>query len=214
MSDSLLTDVLYQSSKTPSRKRETGHCFIISTTHLMQTQRSDEETELDVDILDQAEKGDATKKKKKTTKKRKPRKRSTKKKKKSNFNRKRDRTGKLKRKPRIDVKTLSRDLSRKARRKRNNSIKLAVFRGHMNRTAGGLTQSDIIRRKTGSGFRIVSKRRSELAKKHPWIVALAEAKKQLHAKNPTKFPLNKMVLVRIGTPLYVLAKKIQAKNKK
>ena len=51
-----------------------------------------------------------------------------------------------------------------------------VMYGSADQTAGGLTKKDLKKSKTGE---IVSKARSKIAKKNPWIKAVAKAKKEL-----------------------------------
>ena len=50
-----------------------------------------------------------------------------------------------------------------------------VLHGNADRTAGGLTKKDLVK-KDGE---IVSKSKAKSAKKNPWIAAVAKAKKEL-----------------------------------
>merc|ERR1712188_37306 len=73
--------------------------------------------------------------------------------------------------------------------------KVMVLRGSKAKTVGGLTAKDLTKNKNG---RVVSKKRSALGKKSPWIQACAKARKALKIKGFT--------IIKKGTPLYAKAK--------
>merc|ERR1712094_141220 len=76
-----------------------------------------------------------------------------------------------------------------------------VFRGTKEKTATGLTKSDLIKNKNG---KIVSKKRSLLAKKNNfikgWTTAVQKARKALGLKG--------FVAIKKGSPLYIKAKEL------
>merc|ERR1712159_281460 len=79
--------------------------------------------------------------------------------------------------------------------------KAVVLRGNKEKTAGGLTKSDLIRNKRG---KIVSKKQSALAKKRfastvgPWVQACKKARAALKIKG--------FMAIKKGSPLYIKAK--------
>merc|ERR1711904_731714 len=73
--------------------------------------------------------------------------------------------------------------------------KVMVLRGSKAKTIGGLTAKDLIKNKHG---RTVSKKRSALGKKHPWMQAVAKARKALKITGFTA--------LKKGTPFYAKAK--------
>merc|ERR1712045_449665 len=75
-----------------------------------------------------------------------------------------------------------------------------VFLGKTSKTKGGLSKGALVKNKGG---KIVSKKASDRSKKHPWIVAVAAARKALKIKGfaPTKK----------GSPLYKKAKELYGK---
>merc|ERR1719199_1852297 len=80
--------------------------------------------------------------------------------------------------------------------------KVVVFRGTKEKTAGGMTKSDLIKNKAG---RIVSKKQSANGKKayaniKGWTVAVQKARKALGVKG--------FIAVKKGTPLYKKAKEL------
>merc|ERR1719262_907837 len=76
--------------------------------------------------------------------------------------------------------------------------KAMVLRGSKEKTVGGLTAKDLFRNKNG---RIVSKKRSAMSKKSPWIAAVQKARKALK--------ITGFSAIKKGTPLYVKAKILQ-----
>ena len=70
-----------------------------------------------------------------------------------------------------------------------------VLRGSKAKTIGGLTAKDLTKNKNG---KIVSKKQSAMGKKHPWMQAVAKARKALKIKGFTA--------IKKGTPLYAKAK--------
>merc|ERR1711918_49309 len=70
-----------------------------------------------------------------------------------------------------------------------------VLRGSKAKTVGGLTSKDLTKNKSG---KIVSKKQSALGKKHPWMQAVAKARKALKT---TGFSA-----IMKGTPLGAKAK--------
>merc|ERR1712093_865814 len=88
----------------------------------------------------------------------------------------------------------------KAMKKKPVSAKLAkrhAFFGKIGKTATGLTKTDLVQSKTG---KIVSKKKSLLGKKSPWIAAVQKARKELKIKG--------FAVVKKGTPLYKKAKEL------
>merc|ERR1711907_35486 len=79
--------------------------------------------------------------------------------------------------------------------------KAVVFRGTKEKTVGGMTKSDLIKNKYG---KIVSKKKSQLAKKNNfikgWTTAVSKARKALGIKG--------FVAIKKGTPLYKKAKEL------
>merc|ERR1711988_1112021 len=73
--------------------------------------------------------------------------------------------------------------------------KAMVLRGSKEKTVGGLSAKDLTKNKFG---KIVSKKKSALGKKSPWIQACAKARKALKIKGFTA--------IKKGTPLYAKAK--------
>merc|ERR1712031_148059 len=73
--------------------------------------------------------------------------------------------------------------------------KAMVLRGSKAKTIGGLTAKDLTKNKSG---KIVSKKKSALGKKSPWMQAVAKARKALK--------LTGFVAIKKGSPLYVKAK--------
>merc|ERR1719454_39589 len=76
--------------------------------------------------------------------------------------------------------------------------KVLVFRGSKTKTVGGLTATSLTKNKHG---RVVSKKRSALAKKNTWMIAIQKARKALKVKG--------FVAVKKGTELYKMAKEFQ-----
>lgn len=68
------------------------------------------------------------------------------------------------------------------RRKAVMKAKRDTFCGKINKTAGGLTQTDLVKNKRG---RIVSKKKSELAKKSIWLAAINITKDDWRERNLT-----------------------------
>merc|ERR1712006_30132 len=88
----------------------------------------------------------------------------------------------------------------KAMKKKPISAKLAkrhAFFGKIDKTATGLKKTDLVKSKTG---KIVSKKKSALGKKSPWIAAVQKARKELKIKG--------FAVVKKGTPLYKKAKEL------
>merc|ERR1712164_87346 len=88
----------------------------------------------------------------------------------------------------------------KAMKKKPVSAKLAkrhAFFGKIDKTASGLKKTDLVKSKTG---KIVSKKKSALGKKSPWIAAVQKARKELKIKG--------FAVVKKGTPLYKKAKEL------
>ena len=73
--------------------------------------------------------------------------------------------------------------------------KVMVLRGSKAKTVGGMTAKDLIKNKAG---RVVSKKRSALSKKSPWIQAVSKARKALK--------ITGFCAIKKGTPLYAKAK--------
>ena len=84
---------------------------------------------------------------------------------------------------------------------RGSHAKAVVFRGTKEKTAGGMTKSDLIKNKYG---KIVSKKRSLFAKKNNyikgWTTAVQKARKALGLKG--------FVAIKKGSPLYNKAKEL------
>merc|ERR1712070_119884 len=90
----------------------------------------------------------------------------------------------------------------KAMGKKPVSFRLArrhLFAGKLSKTASGMTKGDFVQNKSG---KIVSKTRSALSKKSPWIAAVQKARKELKIKG--------FAVVNKGTPLYKKAKELYA----
>merc|ERR1739843_85517 len=86
----------------------------------------------------------------------------------------------------------------KAMKKKPISAKLAkrhAFFGKIDKTATGLKKTDLVESKRG---KIVSKKKSLLGKKSPWIVAVQKARKELKIKG--------FAAIKKGTPFYKKAK--------
>ena len=91
----------------------------------------------------------------------------------------------------------------KAMKKKVVSASLAkrhAFAGKIAKTATGLKKSDLVKTKTG---KIVSKKKSLLAKKNPWIAACKQARSVLKIKG--------FCVIKKGTPLYKKAKELFGK---
>ena len=73
--------------------------------------------------------------------------------------------------------------------------KVMVFRGSKAKTVGGMTAKDLTKNKHG---KVVSKKKSALSKKSPWIAAVTKARKALGVKG--------FVAVKKGSALYNKAK--------
>merc|ERR550537_245625 len=78
---------------------------------------------------------------------------------------------------------------------RGRMAKAMVLRGSKAKTSGGLTAKDLTRSKSG---KIVSKKRSAVSKKSPWIAAVKKARAALKIKG--------FCAIKKGSPLYVKAK--------
>merc|ERR1719247_3938294 len=78
---------------------------------------------------------------------------------------------------------------------RGRYAKAMVLRGSKEKTVGGLTAKDLFQNKNG---RIVSKKRSAMGKKSPWIQAVQKARKALK--------ITGFSAIKKGTPLYAKAK--------
>merc|ERR1712036_83410 len=72
-----------------------------------------------------------------------------------------------------------------------------AFFGKIGKTATGLSKTDLVKSKTG---KIVSKKKSLLGKKSPWIAAVQKARKELKIKG--------FAVIKKGTPLYKKAKEL------
>merc|ERR1711924_536488 len=72
-----------------------------------------------------------------------------------------------------------------------------LFAGKISKTASGMGKGDFVKNKSG---KIVSKTRSALSKKSPWIVACQKARKELKIKG--------FAVIKKGTPLYKKAKEL------
>merc|ERR1719246_307369 len=75
-----------------------------------------------------------------------------------------------------------------------------VFAGKAAKSKGGLDKAKLVKNKSG---KIVSKASSARAKKNPWIVACAAARKALNIKGFT--------VIKKGSPLYIKAKALYKK---
>merc|ERR1719331_161932 len=73
--------------------------------------------------------------------------------------------------------------------------KAMVLRGSKAKTIGGLTAKDLTKNKNG---KIVSKKQSAAGKKHPWMQAVAKARKALK--------ITGFCAIKKGSPLYTKAK--------
>ena len=74
-----------------------------------------------------------------------------------------------------------------------------VLAGELKQTLGRLGTTDLFK---GEGGKAVSRRRHAAGKKNPWTQAISEAREKLG--------LHGFVACKRGTPLYLLAKKLQA----
>merc|ERR1712093_57650 len=89
---------------------------------------------------------------------------------------------------------------------KGKNARAVVMRGKKEKTATGLTKSDLTRNKAG---KIVSKKRSALAKKRfassvgPWMQAVKKARAALKIKG--------FVAIKKGSPLYIKAKEFYTK---
>merc|ERR1712094_152681 len=75
--------------------------------------------------------------------------------------------------------------------------KAMVLRGSKAKTVGGLTAKDLTKNKFG---KIVSKKKSAMGKKSPWIQACAKARKALK--------ITGFAVIKKGSPLYAKAKEL------
>merc|ERR1712225_202450 len=73
--------------------------------------------------------------------------------------------------------------------------KSMVLRGSKGKTVGGLTSKDLTKSKSG---KVVSKKKSALGKKSPWIAAVKKARAALKIKG--------FCALKKGTPFYIKAK--------
>merc|ERR1711934_619208 len=92
----------------------------------------------------------------------------------------------------------------RAMKKKVISARLAkrhAFAGKITKTATGLKKSDLVENKHG---RIVSKKKSALGKKSPWLAAVKQARATLKIKG--------FCAIKKGTPFYKLAKELYAKK--
>merc|ERR1712232_803636 len=53
------------------------------------------------------------------------------------------------------------------------TARLRVFRGKLGKTKGGNSKKDLVKNKSG---KVVSRKRSAIGQKHPWIVAVKKAR--------------------------------------
>merc|ERR1719247_1733130 len=91
----------------------------------------------------------------------------------------------------------------RAMKKKVISARLAkrhAFFGKLAKTNSGLTKSDLVKNKAG---KIVSKKRSAMAKKSPWLAAVKQARATLKIKG--------FCAIKKGTPLYKMAKELYKK---
>merc|ERR1712185_149532 len=84
---------------------------------------------------------------------------------------------------------------------RGRMAKAMVLRGSKGKTVGGLTAKDLVKSKYG---KIVSKKRSALAKKSPRIVACKKARAALKIKG--------FSAIKKGSPLYLKAKEFTTRE--
>merc|ERR1712119_159409 len=92
----------------------------------------------------------------------------------------------------------------KAKAMKKVSVKLQrrrLFAGKLTKTTTGLAKSDLVKNKGG---KIVSKKRSALGKKSPWIVACKAARAALKIKG--------FAVIKKGSPLYAKAKELYKKK--
>merc|ERR1712093_794822 len=75
-----------------------------------------------------------------------------------------------------------------------------AFAGKITKTVGGLSKTDLVKNKSG---KVVSKKRSALSKKSPWIAACNAARKALGVKG--------FCAIKKGSPLYNKAKALYKK---
>merc|ERR1719408_1035292 len=90
----------------------------------------------------------------------------------------------------------------RAMKKKVVSARLAkrhAFFGKIDKTKTGLKKSDLVKNKSG---RVVSKKRSLLSKKSPWIAAVKAARSALKIKG--------FCAIKKGAPLYKKAKELFA----
>merc|ERR1719207_155901 len=98
------------------------------------------------------------------------------------------------------MKAMAARKAMKAMKKKPVSARLAkrhAFFGKIGKTATGLSKTDLVKSKSG---KIVSKKKSALGKKSPWIAAVQKARKELKIKG--------FAVVKKGTPLYKKAKEL------
>merc|ERR1719345_641048 len=91
----------------------------------------------------------------------------------------------------------------RAMKKKVVSARLAkrhAFAGKITKTTSGLSKGDLVKNKAG---RIVSKKRSALSKKSPWLAAVKQARSALKIKG--------FVAIKKGSPLYKKAKELYGK---
>merc|ERR1711959_270345 len=100
------------------------------------------------------------------------------------------------------MKVMKKKAAMKAMKKKSVSkiakgrcAKSMVLRGSKAKTVGGLTAKDLYKNKNG---KIVSKKKSALGKKSPWIQAVQKARKALK--------ITGFSAIKKGTPLYAKAK--------
>jgi hypothetical protein len=89
----------------------------------------------------------------------------------------------------------------KAMKKKAITARTAVrqaFAGKITKTKGGLTATSLTKNKHG---RVVSKKRSALARKNTWMIAVQKARKVLKIKG--------FVAIKKGSELYKKAKEFQ-----
>lgn len=102
--------------------------------------------------------------------------------------------------------------TRKKRRKNRRQEYIDVLSGKKPKTSTGLTKEDLDSHVTKHGTtRIVHRNRSAIGKKNPWILATTEARKILASKGDIG---GSRVLVKKGSPLWVLATKLHPKYKR
>merc|ERR1719424_2541480 len=91
----------------------------------------------------------------------------------------------------------------RAMKKKVISARLArrhAFAGKISKTATGLVKSDLMKNKAG---RVVSRKRSAMSKKSPWLAAVKQARATLKIKG--------FCAIKKGTPLYKMAKELYKK---